>query len=197
MQDKAKNYQLKITLKSSSPAIWRRVVVPGDYNFYDLHDVIQIAMGWQDEHLFQFIVDDKTITDTEMIEDGDVIDAQEVLLEELLEEEGMRFTYEYDFGDGWEHLLLVEQISFSDEPLECPICLAGERSGPPENSGGVWGYQEMLEILADPDHEMYDETSDWIGEEFDPELFDLDDVNEELRLMEMSDEDEDEDEDEE
>lgn len=183
MSQQAKQYQIKISLKASEPSIWRRFVAPGDYSFYELHDIIQIVMGWEDEHLFQFIVGEKTITDTTAIDDDDALEADELLLDDVLEP-GMRFTYEYDFGDGWEHLLHVEQVTETDEPMPYPVCLAGERACPPENSGGIWGYRELLEVLADPEHEDYDEMSDWVGEEFDPEFFDLEAVNAELQAME-------------
>jgi hypothetical protein len=107
----------------------------------------------------------------------DAHSSRKVKLSQLVTAEGEKFTYEYDFGDPWEHIILIEKILPPDPKQKLPICIKGKRACPPEDVGGVWGYDTFLEAISDtnhPDHEMY---VDWLDEEFDPEVFDLDEIN--------------------
>lgn len=176
-------YQLKITLKGIKPPVWRRILVPENYTFYDLHFAIQSAMGWYHCHLHEFIFnrdkyDQFSIGDPENDEFGysEIIDERAVRLFEYLTDEKQRFDYIYDFGDDWEHAVVVEKILPRDQNAEYPVCFAGKRACPPEDCGGVWGYEELLEVISDPGHEEYDEMIEWLGGEFDPEEFDPDAV---------------------
>jgi hypothetical protein len=178
-------YQLKITLRGSSPLVWRRVLVPGEYLMDDLHEVIQMVMGWENCHLHQFVFRDKKslvfVRPDEDDTDGPgfsrhtVLDSCEHTLADLAPRRKMKFIYEYDFGDSWEHEILVED-QLPAGPA-APRCLAGENAGPPEDCGGVWGYSDHLAALADPNHPDHEETKEWIGEDFDPARFDIEAVN--------------------
>ena len=183
-------YRLKITLAGFRPPIWRRVEVDGNISLGELHEVIQIAMGWEDAHLHQFIVGDTYYsTPHPGLEDWEMMDymqdANEISLQQVAAEVGVRFTYKYDFGDSWEHRIRVEQIKEPEAEVLYPVCLTGKRACPPEDVGGVWGYQEFLSALKNknhPEHEMY---SEWIGGTFDPENFDLEECNRMLSFLDF------------
>lgn len=170
-------YQLKITLISSKPPIWRRVLVSGDMSLLKLHRVFQLAMGWTNSHLHQFIVDDEYYSIPSEDDWQPVVDEREVLVESIATSEGRAFVYEYDFGDSWEHVVLVEKIRPVDPGVRLPHCLKGKRACPPEDVGGVWGYEEFLAAIRDPAHEEHDSYLEWVGGGFDPEYFDLEQTN--------------------
>jgi hypothetical protein len=176
-------YQIKVTLNEIRPPIWRRLLVPGDVSFATLHEVIQVAMGWGDCHLHAFAVGGEQIgvPDPEWDDDEGVVDERSVKLADAVPQEKQRFRYTYDFGDDWEHTILVEKILPPDLTLELPLCVKGKRACPPEDCGGSWGYLELLETLADPEDPEHEEMLEWVGGELDPEAFDADVVNEALR----------------
>lgn len=171
-------YQFKITLKDTKPKIWRRIQVSEKYNFWDLHVAIQDAMGWLDCHLHQFeIINPKTggkeligIPDDEGFED--VISEKTVKIAKYFLSPKDKASYEYDFGDGWEHEIILEKILPAIAETQYPQCIAGERACPPEDCGGVWGYENLLEIIANPNHEEYKERIEWLEDNFDPVDFD-------------------------
>ena len=181
---KIKNiYQFKITLKDITPKIWRRVQVPENYSFYKLHTVIQEAMGWYDCHLHQFEIKDpltglKLRIDTPYEDDfGGVFDIEstdenKAKISQYFSLTNKKAIYEYDFGDSWEHEITLEKILPAEENVKYPKCIAGERACPPEDCGGVWGYEELLEVMQDKTHERYEELSEWLEDDFDPEKFD-------------------------
>jgi len=174
-------YQLKITLQSSKPPIWRRVLVPSDMKLSTLHDVIQIAMGWEDAHLHQFDDGQNFYGLPEMSLD-DALDSSKTKLEKVLPAEKAKILYEYDFGDSWEHVVLLEKILEPDPAQTYPVCIKGSRACPPEDCGGIWGYEDLLAKLADPKNPEREDLLDWLGvEDFDPDDFDLESINEELR----------------
>ena len=164
-------YQLKITLVGSKPPIWRRLLVPGSVTLETLHDIIQVAMGWTESHLHQFIVGDVYYSNPGFELDH-AKDEDEFKLNQIAPREKKSFVYEYDFGDGWEHRVVVEKILPPEEGQSYPVCLKGKRACPPEDCGGIWGYAEFLEAISDPEHESHEEMLDWIGGDFDPEEFD-------------------------
>jgi hypothetical protein len=178
-------YQIKVTLDDTHPPIWRRIQVPEDTSLLKLHDIVQIVMGWEDDHLHSFLIEDQYYGRPEDDEYGEfgTIDEKRVKLKEVIPGEGFRFKYEYDFGDSWEHTLLVEKILPPEEGVRYPVCVKGKRACPPEDVGGVWGYENFLEAIRDPDHEEHDMYLEWVGDEFDPEAFDLKGVNQSLRSM--------------
>lgn len=172
-------YQLKVTLRGARPPIWRRIQVPGDVRLDVLHHILQAAMGWHGGHLHAFEIDGENygMPDSDL----EMLDESRVRLDQLAPEAGRRFTYEYDFGDGWDHEILVEKILPPSPGVSLPLCLTGRRACPPEDSGGVWGYAGLLEALADPNHPEHKESRKWLGRSFDPEAFSCDEVNRRLK----------------
>jgi hypothetical protein len=115
--------------------------------------------------------------------DFDSEDDRRVKLCDIVRREKQKFTYEYDFGDSWLHEILIEKILLPESGVRYPICLRGKRACPPEDCGGVWGYDDLLKIIKDPDNEEYEEMMDWLGGEYDPEFFDPDSINQRLRSI--------------
>lgn len=173
-------YLLKIQLLDIEPVIWRRFVVPASITLDRLHDVIQIVMGWTDSHLHEFTIGNKRYTEyPESKEDGLV--CGKYRLGDLIKQKGRTFRYLYDFGDGWEHELVLEESRYFNPELRTkPACLEGERACPPEDVGGVPGYFEFLNALKDPNHEEHERYTQWSGGNFDSERFDLESINWEL-----------------
>ena len=172
-------YQLKVTLEDIKPPIWRRIQVRGDVTLFKLYKILQAAMEWEDYHLHQFIVgeDYYAIPSPEDPWPMETKNEKRAKLFQVAPVEKARFIYEYDFGDSWRHKILVEKILPPERDLEHPICLAGKRSRPPEDCGGIGGYYEFLEAISDPKHPEHEDMLDWAGGEFDPERFDKDEVN--------------------
>ncbi|MBM3494187.1 MAG: plasmid pRiA4b ORF-3 family protein [Armatimonadetes bacterium] len=179
-------YQLKVTLRWVKPPIWRRIRVPGNMRLSDLHDVLQAVMGWHDYHLHVFEVDGFELTTPG--EPGDLVkmemeDARRMRLNRFAPSEKSRFRYEYDFGDGWVHDIVVEKILPPDPSAMLPWCVTGRRRCPPEDCGGAYGYMEMLATLADPTNPSRVEVLEWIGGDWDPEAFDIGRVNAALERL--------------
>jgi hypothetical protein len=156
------------------------LLVSGDVTLLELHRIIQMAMGWTNSHLHQFIIDDEYYSIPSEDNWEPVIDESKYLLAEIASVEGRRFVYEYDFGDSWEHEILVEKILPADPSETYPRCLKGKRACPPEDVGGVWGYDDFLEAIRNPAHEEHESYLEWVGGDFDPEDFDLEKTNEML-----------------
>ncbi len=176
-------YRLKVSLKGAKPPIWRRLEVRDDTPLNRLHWIIQVAMGWEGGHLYEFEIRGLRYTDAETASlDGDET-ADSAVLGSLIRGATDKFTYTYDFGDDWEHQVFVEKRLKSEPGAEYPRCVAGRRACPPEDIGGVWGYADLLAALEDPTNAEYSEVLEWVGEAFDPAAFDLDSVNQDLRGM--------------
>ncbi len=177
-------YQLKISLKYAKPPIWRRLLVPSSIELEALHGVIQAAFDWNDSHLHQF-VDGRTFYQPEADEFPGMrmVDSAGVRLSELLRKNKDKVVYEYDFGDSWEHEVLLEKVLPNDPNQSLPVCVNGKRACPPDDCGGIYGYYQMLETLADPDSDEAEELLEWIGGPMNPEAFDLDEVNARLRAL--------------
>lgn len=171
-------YQLKISLLGFEPTIWREVLVPSDFTLAKLHRVIQAVMGWSNSHLHEFTIGTERYTDPRGGLEG-AKNETKVPLHQVAGARG-KFTYLYDFGDNWEVEVKVEKVLPLETGREYPVSLAGEMAGPPDDSGGVWGYADMLEALDDPDHPDHEEYAEWLGEDFDPEAFDLEEINRRL-----------------
>jgi hypothetical protein len=182
-----KIYQIQIALRGFKPKIWRRILIPSDLLLSDFHAIIQTTMGWTNSHMHQF-VKGKTfysvkLADDDMWDDMDSVDyaKKKIRISDLLKKEKDKIMYEYDFGDGWQHDLILEKILAVDNTIKYPICLTGKMNCPPEDCGGIWGYSDILEILKQPDHEEYESFVEWLGDEFDPEYFDKDEITELLQ----------------
>ena len=176
--------ELKISLVESKPPIWRRVIVPEFLTLADLHRVIQIVMGWQNSHLHEFEVSGERYTEFEEDIQSGAGDSTAVTLRSLkLNRAGRTFRYNYDFGDCWRHQILVESFNPTEDSAKLPMCVTGRRACPPEDSGGVHRYEHLLRVVSDPDHPDYEELSEWLDPDFDPEAFDVDRVNRDLRRV--------------
>jgi len=174
-------YQLKITLREIRPPIWRRIQVPGTITFHELHLIIQRAMGWWNEHLHQYIINNVYYLEPDPDTSTEDIDERKAVLAQVVRREKAKFLYEYDFGDDWLHDILVEKLMNPEPGKQYPICCAGKRACTPEDCGGPWGYYNLLEAVGDPSHPEHEELLEWVGGEYDPEAFDLNEVNEELK----------------
>lgn len=173
-------YLLKIQLDDIEPAIWRRFVVPASITLDRLHDVIQIVMGWTDSHLHEFTIGKKCYTEyPESKEDG--LECGRYRLGDLVKQKGRTFLYLYDFGDGWEHELVLEESRYYNPERQIKLaCLEGERACPPEDVGAIPGYFEFCNALKDPNHQEHESYMEWSGGDYDSERFDSDSVNWEL-----------------
>jgi len=172
-------YQLKVTLLDTRPPVWRRLLVRGDTTLDLLHEIIQAAMGWYNSHLHTFTVD--RVEYSMPNPEWDVVDERKVTLQALGLGPGRQFQYMYDMGDGWRHEIRVEKLVEAESAHpERAVCLAGRRACPPEDVGGTYGYRLFLRAMANPKHRDHREMVEWIGRDFDPEDFDVEDVNVEL-----------------
>lgn len=178
-------HQLKVTLRGIRPPIWRRIQVPSTINLRRLHDVIQEAMGWTQSHLYEFEIDGIRYGEPSPDDDYGIPtrSAKSTQLRRVAPEAGARFLYTYDFGDDWEHLVQVEKVLAPERGVDYPRCLTGRRACPPEDVGGTWGYEEFLEAIKDPKHEEHANMLEWVGGEFDPEAFDVQEVNAALATL--------------
>lgn len=176
-------YQLKVTLADSKPPIWRRILVASDVDLGLFHNILQDVMGWTDSHLHQFIAAGIMYSTPDEADDFemDFKDESKYKLSQLLKKEKASLTYEYDFGDSWEHKIVLEKILPHDGSIETPSCIKGKRACPPEDCGGVWGYENLIAIIQDPKHPEYQDMREWLVEDFDPEHFDLNEINEALK----------------
>lgn len=180
-------YQFKITLLGFKPPIWRRIQVP-DGTLDDLHEHIQTAMGWTNSHLHQFMIRGRRYGDPELLDDGfedehELADSTQTELSVLLAKARklMKFSYEYDFGDSWEHEVVFEGVVAAEAGVRYPRCTDGACACPPEDVGGVWGYADFLEAIRDPKHEEHADMLEWIGGKFDPEKFSATAATKEMR----------------
>jgi hypothetical protein len=179
-------HQLKVTLRGSRPPIWRRLQVPSHFTLGDLHWILQDAFGWWEGHLHQFIVGESYYGEPSDEDDDwgmNTKDEDRARLDQIAPTERAKFVYEYDFGDGWEHIMLVETILPPEPGVTYPRCVAGRRAGPLEDSGGIWGYQHLIEVLGNPSAPEYEEMREWAGEKFDPAVLSLEQINEKLSKL--------------
>lgn len=177
-------YQMKVTLVGTDPPIWRRLLVPADLTLEQLHDVLQLAIGWEDCHMHEFRIGQQRFGKPNPMEQafGGPRTASErpARLFSVLGRAGAKALYTYDFGDSWELQIVVEKRLAPEPGRAYPTCLAGERHGPPEDCGGIPGFYNLLEAIRDPAHEQHEEILDWLGDGFDPEAFSVDELNRRL-----------------
>jgi hypothetical protein len=165
-------FQLKISLTGVRPPVWRRVLVPGEMTLAELHDVVQVAMGWTDSHLHEFEIGDTSygVPDVDWGRDDVKDEARTKLVR--VSGLGSHLRYTYDFGDDWRHDITVEKVVAPEPGVRYPTCSAGRRACPPEDVGGPWGYPEFIAAVADPKHPDHEHWTEWIGGSFDPNQFD-------------------------
>lgn len=177
----AKILTIRVTLKEITPLIWRRFQVPDSITLEDLHYVLQLVMGWSNCHLHEFQIGKKLYGAPDPDYDDEMVsDERAHILRDLLKRKGVGFNYHYDFGDYWEHRLVVEEISEPQPGTLYPVCLAGARCCPPEDCGGPYGFREMLKKFRNPKHKDYEALLDWLPEDYDPEKFELASIDMEL-----------------
>ncbi|MFY1633056.1 plasmid pRiA4b ORF-3 family protein [Solwaraspora sp. WMMB335] len=164
-------FHLLVTLSDVAPLVWRRVQVPGGYTLDRVHRVIQHAMGWMDCHLHSFEINGVQYGEPDPDGELSLRDELDVRLDAVAVK-GARFRYTYDFGDWWEHEVLVEDVSLPEPDVRYPLCAAGASACPPEDVGGAFGYAEFRAATADPEHPRHAEMAAWIGPRFDPDVFD-------------------------
>lgn len=186
--------QLKARVMGIKPMIWRQLLVEDKITFQKLHEILQIAIGWDDYHLYNFEVGDFSIERDS--EEGPFVDADwggsqkkalladKTSLNKLIKGEKQKFAYTYDFGDNWVIGVVVEKITDNSPAQQHPLCIGGKRAGPPEDCGGVWGYMDLVNLKKDKENPLYKERiADWLGEDFDFEEFDITGVNKKLARL--------------
>jgi len=169
-------FQFKIELLGVEPPIWRRIQVPGNYTFWDLHVAIQDAMGWLDYHLHEFRIAGSSVVvgipDIDGDDPSDFRPGWEVGIGDFFSPTCPLAVYEYDFGDSWLHEVRLEDVYDVEKGVVYPRCLGGARRCPPEDCGGTYGYEDFLRAIGDPTDPERDSLLEWIGGSFDPEEFD-------------------------
>jgi hypothetical protein len=171
-EDSQSIYQLKVTLLDSAPPIWRRFEISRDLTLRKLHPILQVVMGWENEHLHDFYKGRERLS-------------KSLRLFQAASRARSKFIYLYDMGDSWEHEIVVEKVLKVQEGKSHPVCLEGRRACPPEDCGGIYGYTEMLDALKNPDHPEREHWLEWAGDDFDAEAFDLDAVNRRLKRYKL------------
>jgi len=184
-------YQLKISIKGAKPPIWRRVLVESDYTFYDLHNIIQHIFNWQDYHMYEFYGNFGNYCSGELIEEDYGYNnlrnypSDDITLDMEFKNEKDKIKYTYDFGDDWNHEIVVEKILVFDDKERYPKCTAGRRNGPMEDCGGIWGYSEIVYALENDDYidvqHLLDEDNEFYYKDFDPTYFNKDLINKSLQ----------------
>lgn len=182
-------FQLKVVLEGSKPSIWRRVAVRDSIKLPKLHLVLQLVMGWTNSHLHRYRVDktyygippDPLFAWSEVEE----LNEKKFRLVDLVNEPGETFCYEYDFGDFWNHDVKLEKMLPVPPDFKGAVCLGGSLACPLEDSGGIFGYYEKLDILANPSDPDHEEIADWVGPHFDPDYFNLEAVNRALKKLKV------------
>ena len=182
-----KTFKFRITLERTSPTIWREFLVPSDTTFYRLHHIVQIVMGWENYHLYEFTMDSYRIGQ-QFEDDGfngpnEIIDSKTIKIGDVLQAKGQKLEYLYDFGDYWQHSLTLELI-VDDLAIPFPVCCAGALNCPPEDVGSIPGYYEFLKIMENPRHPEHKETKTWVNSKlvaidgrYDPNKFPLERIN--------------------
>lgn len=182
---------LHVELVGIQPAIWRELHVRSDMPLSKLHEVLQEAFGWTHSHMHVF--EDTLRRRYGHKADGDaddfdfggpaLLDESKYTVTDIAPRARNIFGYIYDFGDDWVHRLRVKKVQPPEPSKRYPACTAGKRAAPPDDCGGIPGYERLLEILEDPEHEEHEEMLEWLGGPFDPEAFDLDSTNKAVRAV--------------
>jgi hypothetical protein len=174
-------YQIKVTLLGTKPLIWRRLLVPSSLTLAQLHDVLQIAMGWENGHMHEFRVGQRRFGRPEPADPFMRMPSAEsertARLFDVLQRGGAKLIYTYDLGDSWEHAIVLEKQLPPDPDAKYPTCIDGKLACPPEDCGGILGFYDLLDALADPNHGRHEELREWIGDDFDPKAFSVENVN--------------------
>ncbi len=178
-------YQLKISLLDTRPPVWRRLLLSANLTLRALHEIIQTAMGWTGRHPHQFIIGETVYGDPlRELARGGVEDERGARLDVVAPRVKHSFLYDYDLGEGWRHLVVVEKIRPRGDTFPGhPVCLAGARACPPEDWGGPSGYVSALAAIRNPQHEEHEEMLEWVGGSFAPEAFNVRAINKRLKRI--------------
>jgi hypothetical protein len=174
-------YRLKVTLQDSKPPIWRRLEVDSKVGLKDFHYILQTTMGWTNSHLHQFTIGRESYQEPNEWNRDYAMDYKGMKLKNVLPAPGSKIVYEYDFGDSWGHVILLEAIEKPEPEILYPRVIKGKGACPPEDCGGIWGYMDLLEILKNKKHPQHKEMKEWVGGNIDPTAFDMQQINEELQ----------------
>lgn len=182
-------HTLKVTLRGVRPPIWRRIEVRSEATLAELSVLLEAAMGWLGGHLHAFDV--KGVIYEPPDPDGDLFrhaeDETTHPLGEVLPSVKAKMRWDYDFGDGWQHDVLVESIEPTADDAKYPRCTGGRRACPPEDCGGPWGYHDLLDAIADPRHGRHDELTEWLPADYDPNHFDPHEMTADMRAPRLLD----------
>jgi hypothetical protein len=165
---------LRIELCDTEPMIWREVTIPVSITLKTLHDIVQVAMGWMDSHLWTFTIGNAEYglpSDDDDWRDSPLINARTTALPDILAPRKTKIQYLYDFGDSWEHALTITGRRIGEPGQAYPCYAGGEQNAPIDDCGGIPGFYESLDILANPNHPEYEETRSWFGD-YDPAIID-------------------------
>lgn len=176
VKSKPKVYEFSISLAETSPKVWRKVLAHEFIELNELHLLIQMAMGWEDYHLYSFFINDKHYTDEESALELNHCESDGVLLCDILADT-KNFTYTYDFGDDWKHEIEITNILEDDPRMKYPVCIDGENACPPEDCGGPYRFEELKKIIAGKESEEKNEVLTWLGGFYNPKTFDPNFVN--------------------
>ena len=175
-----------IKLVGTDPLVTRTFKVSSEITIYELHHTIQVVMGWQNYHLYQFTIRDTIFADSRLWDEdemGPIPDVKEVSVGDVFTEMGTIAVYEYDFGDGWMHHLELVDRSIHPTQEVLPMVISGNNACPPEDCGGIQGYKELQEVLKNHKHPEYRETKVWVGKNFNPSKFSAAGCNAELKKL--------------
>jgi hypothetical protein len=176
-------HQMKVTLRDIKPPIWRRIVIPSDYRLDEVAALILEAMGWNNTHLHAFFIGDRSY-DQPFPDAPEALDERQFTLREVFDEVGTRMRFDYDFGDGWEHDVVLEAVRLETKAEREPLCLAGKRACPPEDCGGPHGYENLIRIIEEgPSSDWDRELVDWLPPGYDPKLFDAGEATEAMQNL--------------
>lgn len=173
-------YQIKISLLETDPLIWRRVLVPGEFSLAQLHEAAQVVMGWGNMHLYEFRIGEICFSEPDEEFPGRFQDSSKVTISKLIVRLPKQFFYTYDFGDSWDHEFKIEKELFWEKNVHYPHCTDGERACPPEDCGGIPGYEDILESLTKPRKKNNKDMIEWFGD-FDPAHFSVEETNKKLK----------------
>jgi len=171
---------LRVSLREIEPEIWRSVTVPADMTLAELHDVLQITMGWENCHLHDFEIEGIRFSSMDLDDSLFAVDEHAAPLGAVARH-GSSFLYRYDLGDDWQHDVLVESVVANG--AQGMVCTGGARACPVEDCGGTDGYMNLLRTLANPNNQGYADAKEYVGRKFDPERFDVLAVNKKLAAL--------------
>ena len=175
-------FRLRIQLIDVEPGIWRRILVPGSIRISKLAEILLAAMGWSNSHLHAFTIGDQRYgMNYDDFPEGEIDEKSVTVLQAL--RDVRRFKFEYDFGDSWDHEIVIEELTKSPIGLKYAVCLDGANACPPDDVGGTWGYGEFLDAMADPTHSQHATYLEWVGTHFDPAKFDLVEANARIQKL--------------